>query len=153
MIKIELLTDDESWTNTVLIEKFCQQGLNAANKKHTGEVAILLTSDKKMKELNLKFRNRDKPTDVLAFPADSTIAPFLGDIAIGYGVASKDASNGNKPLLEHVAHLAIHGFLHLIGYDHQTDEDAEIMQNLERIALESIGIPDPYKQSKLSKSP
>ena len=145
MITLELLTEDECWTNTTQLEKLCQQGLNAANRKYSGEVAILLTSDEKMRELNQKFRNRDKPTDVLAFPADSAVAPFLGDIAIGYGVACQDATAGNKPLHNHVAHLAVHGFLHLIGYDHQTDEETAIMQDLERLALESIGIPDPYK--------
>lgn len=153
MIKLEMLTEDESWANTSLLEKICHQGLNAANKKHKGEVAILLTSDKKMRELNFKFRNRDKPTDVLAFPADSAVAPFLGDIAIGYGVASKDASVENKPLLNHVVHLAVHGFLHLIGYDHQTDEEAKLMQDLECLALESIGIPNPYKSRNLSEIP
>lgn len=144
MITLELLTDDESWEDTAQLKKICLKGLNAANQRHSGEVTILLTSDEKMCELNRQFRNRDKPTDVLAFPADETIAPYLGDIAIGFGVASKDATDSNKSLHNHIAHLAIHGFLHLIGYDHQTDEDYNVMQNLERSALESIGIPDPY---------
>ena len=150
MITIELLTDNESWSDTTRLETICRQGLNAANQKHEGEVAILLTSDKRMRELNQKFRNCDKPTDVLAFPADTAVAPFLGDIAIGFGVASKDAIEGNKSLHDHVAHLAVHGFLHLIGYDHQTETETEIMQNLERSALESIGIPDPYNLSTQS---
>jgi len=118
------------------------------------ELAIMLTDDAGIRTLNKNWRGIDKPTNVLSFPAlqperapDGDDAPrMLGDIAIAYETTRSEADTEHKPFEHHLSHLAVHGFLHLIGYDHENDDDAEIMENLEREILAQLGIPDPYAQ-------
>lgn len=110
----------------------------------SGEASVLLTDDGRMQELNRAWRGKDRPTDVLAFEAGDDARPFLGDIAISYGVASGDAASMAKALGAHIAHLTVHGLLHLVGYTHDEDAAAEEMEALERRALEKLGLPDPY---------
>ena len=98
-------------------------------------------------ELNMRWRNRSGATNVLSFPAEGVelAAPgFLGDIVVCAPLVAREAAEQNKPSQAHWAHLVVHGLLHLQGYDHQTDADAEIMENLERDVMASIGFPDPY---------
>ena len=117
-----------------------------------GEVSVLLTHDAAVRELNRTWRRIDKPTNVLSFPtarpagipADAPGGGPLGDIAIAYETLKREAADEGKPFLHHLAHLAVHGFLHLLGYDHQTDSQAEVMENLERAALAGLGVADPY---------
>ena len=116
--------------------------------KHA-ELSILLADDSTLQSLNREWRDKDKPTNVLSFPAeDITIGEpaglMIGDIAISIETASREAALENKMLDAHLSHLVVHGFLHLFGYDHETDEEAEIMENLERRALADLGIADPY---------
>lgn len=115
------------------------------------EVAVMLTDDDGIRTLNRNWRGFDKPTNVLSFPAlQPEGAPregmlrMLGDIAIAYQTTQREAESENKPFANHLSHLAVHGFLHLIGYDHMTDADAEEMEGLERKILAGLGIPDPY---------
>jgi probable rRNA maturation factor len=116
------------------------------------ELAVMLTDDTGIRTLNLNWRGIDKPTNVLSFPALQPTgaggpddAPrMLGDIAIAYETVRKEADDEQKPFDHHLSHLAIHGFLHLMGYDHETDDDAEIMEGLEQEILAQLGIPDPY---------
>ena len=115
------------------------------------ELAIMLTDDKGIRTLNSNWRGIDKPTNVLAFPAlqPAAGAPedaprMLGDIAIAYQTTRKEADDEQKPFDHHLSHLAVHGFLHLIGYDHEKDDDAEAMESLEQEILAQLGIPDPY---------
>lgn len=113
------------------------------------EVAIVLTDDSGIRTLNRDWRGIDRPTNVLSFPAargpaDDAQPRMLGDIAIAYETTGREAEGESKPFAHHLSHLAVHGFLHLVGYDHETDTDAETMENLERTILASLGIPDPY---------
>jgi probable rRNA maturation factor len=116
------------------------------------ELAIMLTDDAGIRTLNANWRGIDKPTNVLSFPAlqptgtpSAGDAPrMLGDIAIAYETTRSEADDEQKPFEHHLTHLTIHGFLHLIGYDHETDEEAGEMENLERKILAQLGIPDPY---------
>ena len=116
------------------------------------ELAIMLTDDAGIQTLNRNWRGIDKPTNVLSFPAlPPTVhngpddAPaMLGDIAIAYETTRREADDEQKPFDHHLSHLAVHGFLHLVGYDHESDADAEIMENLEAEILAQLGIPDPY---------
>jgi probable rRNA maturation factor len=127
---------------------------NAGLKADFGEaeLAVMLTDDAGIRTLNLNWRGVDKPTNVLSFPAlpptgsgGPDDAPrMLGDIAIAYETTRKEADDEEKPFDHHLSHLAVHGFLHLIGYDHEQDDDAEAMETLEQEILAQLGIPDPY---------
>ena len=116
------------------------------------ELAVMLTDDAGIRTLNSNWRGIDKPTNVLSFPALQPTGPsgpddaprMLGDIAIAYETTRKEADDEQKPFDHHLSHLAVHGFLHLIGYDHETDGDAETMETLEQEILAQLGIPDPY---------
>jgi probable rRNA maturation factor len=116
------------------------------------EVAVMLTDDAGIRTLNNNWRGIDKPTNVLSFPAlqpsgadGPDDAPrMLGDIAIAYETTRKEADDEQRPFDHHLSHLAVHGFLHLIGYDHENDADAETMEILEAAILAQLGIPDPY---------
>jgi probable rRNA maturation factor len=116
------------------------------------ELAVMLTDDAGIRTLNSNWRGIDKPTNVLSFPAQQPTgaggpddAPrMLGDIAIAYETTRKEASDEQRPLDHHLSHLVVHGFLHLTGYDHENDADAETMEGLETEILAHLGIPDPY---------
>ena len=116
------------------------------------ELAVMLTNDAGIRTLNSNWRGIDKPTNVLSFPALPPTGPggpddaprMLGDIAIAYETTRREADDEQKPFDHHLSHLAVHGFLHLIGYDHEKDDDAETMEALEREILAQLGIPDPY---------
>src|ERR1700733_9498149 len=128
-----------------------EAGLGGANAGEA-ELAVMLTDDAGIRTLNRNWRSIDKPTNVLSFPALQPTgaggpddAPrMLGDIAIAYETTRREADDEQKPFDHHLSHLAIHGFLHLIGYDHETDHDAEAMEGLEQEILAQLGIPDPY---------
>jgi probable rRNA maturation factor len=115
------------------------------------EVAVLLCDDATIAALNAQWRGRDEPTNVLSFPALPASDPMvsdgavhLGDIAIANETVVREAREQGRTVSQHLAHLAVHGFLHLLGYDHQTDSEAEHMEGLERAILAALGISDPY---------
>ena len=112
-----------------------------------GEVVVMLTDDETIRALNRDWRKIDKPTNVLSFPAAKTpgIEPLmLGDIVIAYETLQRECAEEDRVFLHHLAHLAVHGFLHLMGYDHQDDSDAEAMEQLESDILARLDMPDPY---------
>jgi probable rRNA maturation factor len=112
-----------------------------------GGVTVIVDNDGRIRSLNQLWRRIDKPTNVLSFPAPdgpSGPASYVGDIAISYETAAREAAAEGKSFSDHVAHLSVHGFLHLMGYDHESDADAAEMEGLERDILARIGIPDPY---------
>ncbi|TAK46944.1 MAG: rRNA maturation RNase YbeY [Xanthobacteraceae bacterium] len=112
------------------------------------ELAVVLTDDAAVRALNRQWRGIDKPTNVLSFPGpapDALIQPrLLGDIVMAYETCRREAEAEHKPFGHHLSHLAVHGFLHLVGYDHDNDDDAEVMEQLERQVLAGLGIADPY---------
>ena len=116
------------------------------------ELAVMLTDDAGIRTLNSNWRGFDKPTNVLSFPALQPTGPagpddaprMLGDIAIAFETTRQEADDEQKPFDHHLSHLAVHGLLHLIGYDHEKDDDAEAMETLEREILSQLSIPDPY---------
>jgi probable rRNA maturation factor len=125
------------------------------------ELAVMLTDDSGIRTLNGNWRGIDKPTNVLSFPAlqptgaggPSDAPRMLGDIAIAYQTTRKEADDEGKPFDHHLSHLAVHGFLHLIGYDHEKDDDAEAMETLEQQILAQLGIPDPYADRDADTGP
>ena len=106
------------------------------------ELSILFTDNPAVQRLNAQYRGEDKPTNVLSFPQSA--GPLLGDIVLAWETVRDEAALAGKPIEAHMAHLIIHGFLHLLGHDHEADDEAEAMEALEREALEKIGIADPY---------
>ena len=149
---IDARVSDERWNESLpqpvdaLASQAVAAAMNAAGR--IGTVEILFTNDAEMRELNRQWRKIDKPTDVLSFPSGGPEIPgqplFLGDIALGFETAFHDAEAMNRPFEAHLSHLVIHGFLHLVGYDHIEAEDAAVMEPLEAKILASLGWPDPY---------
>jgi probable rRNA maturation factor len=147
----DVRSEDDRW-QAVLgdMEAFSEKVLSAAADEMgaRGEVSVLFTNDAAMRALNARWRNIDKATDVLSFPADGAEIPnapkLLGDIALGYETALNDSESMKRPFQSHVSHLLIHGFLHLLGYDHINPEDAAVMEPLEAKILAGLGWPNPY---------
>ncbi|MDF0517468.1 rRNA maturation RNase YbeY [Bradyrhizobium yuanmingense] len=153
----EVLVVADCWQHEPDSEAVIQRALAAAAESvdedvADAEVAVMLTDDAGIRTLNSNWRGIDKPTNVLSFPAlqpEGAWKPgdaprMLGDIAIAYETMRREADEEHKPFDHHLSHLAVHGFLHLIGYDHENDEDAEEMEALETEILAHLGIPDPY---------
>ena len=115
----------------------------------SGSATILLADDETVRDLNARFRGKDYATNVLSFPA----APQpglpgpqpLGDLVLGFGVCAAEAAAQGKTLADHLRHLVVHGMLHLLGHDHETDGEAEAMEALERAILAALGVADPYR--------
>lgn len=113
------------------------------------ELSLVFTDDANIRTINAKWRHIDKATNVLSFPAfpiqsGQRPGPILGDIVIARETVQREAQEENKSFDDHLSHLIVHGLLHLTGYDHQNDEEAEQMESLERKILASLGISDPY---------
>jgi len=153
----EILVVAECWRAETDAEAIILRAVEVAAEiadTETGdaELAIMLTDDAGIRTLNANWRGIDKPTNVLSFPALQPTGPslpgdpprMLGDIAIAYETTRREADDEGKAFDHHLSHLAIHGFLHLIGYDHETDDEAVDMENLEREILARLGIADPY---------
>jgi len=146
------------WQSEPDAEAVVQRAIAAAGAAcdadvENAEIAVMLTDDAAIRALNKDFRGIDKPTNVLSFPApeldgagEDDAPRALGDIAIAYETLRREADEEAKPFLHHLSHLAVHGFLHLIGYDHETDDEAEKMEALEVEILAQLGIPDPYAE-------
>ncbi|WP_299180302.1 rRNA maturation RNase YbeY [uncultured Neptuniibacter sp.] len=129
----------ETWVNTALCKQLDE-----------GEVCIRIVSPEESQTLNHTYRGKDKPTNVLSFPfevPEGIPLLLLGDLVICADVVAKEAEEQNKPLFDHWAHMVVHGCLHLIGFDHINDEDAEEMENLEREILAMMDIADPYRDN------
>jgi probable rRNA maturation factor len=143
---IEVEVEDDAWIQALpdapaLAVAAAEAALGDAGTKH---VVVLLTDDATVRELNARFRDQDKPTNVLSFPAAENPEGHLGDIALGYGVCAREAGEQHKGLAAHLQHLVAHGVLHLLGYDHMSDDEAAEMEGLERVVLAGLGVADPY---------
>jgi probable rRNA maturation factor len=142
MIEVEI--EDEAWSAALPDAEILVTLAAEAALKDGGSLVILLTDDDAVAELNQQFRHKAGPTNVLSFPAPANPEDHLGDIALAYGVCAREAAEQGKALGDHLQHLVAHGVLHLLGYDHQTEAEAEAMEALERAILAGIGIADPY---------
>jgi probable rRNA maturation factor len=149
---IDVMIEDGAWDSSAeatvrraLIEAAATIGIDFKDRT----LAVLLTDDAAVRRLNAQWRHIDKPTNVLSFPphdaaAQPGIPKCLGDLAMAYETIAREARDECKPFADHLAHLAVHGFLHLLGYDHEIDAAAERMEQLERTILARLGVPDPY---------
>jgi len=133
----------------VLAEKAVLEALKQSGAKVAGvaELSIVLTDDAEQQVLNRDWRGIDKPTNVLSFPQIEPFAPvagILGDITLARETLEREATELGKSFSDHFTHLVVHGFLHILGYDHIEDADALVMEGLETQILASLGIADPY---------
>ena len=143
---IEVEVEDAAWTAALPeAEAVVGRAALAALGAVQGDVVVLLTDDEGVRDLNARFRDRDRPTNVLSFPAAESAAPHLGDLVLAYGVCAAEAGAQGKTLADHLSHLTVHGVLHLLGRDHEAEDEAQAMEDEERSILASLGVADPYR--------
>jgi len=150
-LDIDVVVESELWNRQKGVKSAARRAVvKAADVLSTpsSELAIVLTDDSTIRQLNRDWRGVDAPTNVLSFPAGRAggATPFIGDIVLAYETIAGEAHAERKPFAHHIAHLAVHGFLHLLGYDHVRKKDAEEMGQLERDILRRLRIPDPYRR-------
>jgi probable rRNA maturation factor len=151
-VVIEVAIEAEAWASLEAPSQLAKAAILAAVEESrivlaaNAEISVILCDDAFIRALNREWRGHDEPTNVLAFPAgdDPASTPLLGDIVIAFETASREAFEAGKPLRDHVAHLLVHGFLHLIGHDHKEAAAAEAMEALERASLARLEIANPY---------
>lgn len=149
---VDIRVESPLWHNkrsakALLRQAICQTACDLGLSR--GEVSVVLTDDSAIRTLNRTWRRRDVPTNVLSFPLDAggttgPKPPLLGDIVIAYETTAREAELERKSFDHHLAHLAVHGFLHLVGYDHATDHEASAMEQLESLILARLDVPDPH---------
>jgi probable rRNA maturation factor len=164
---LDIVVDSPLWAARRGVKAVLRRAIAAAAAMVSttdGELAIVLTDDSAIRALNRHWRGKDEPTNVLSFPTSVRLAPPLagkgrslaasrrgkntprlfGDIVIAYETTAREAKAEHKPLQDHVAHLAVHGFLHLVGYDHAAEKEAAAMEALEIAVLTRLDVPNPY---------
>jgi probable rRNA maturation factor len=142
-LEVDILGDSPLWRgHEEILAHALAAAAEAEGKK--GVNSLLLGDDVTVAALNKQWRGKDGPTNVLSFPAPRTDPEFLGDIALAAETIAEEANFQGKRFEHHAAHLVVHGFLHLMGYDHVTPADAEKMEGRDRVILASMGIEDPY---------
>lgn len=153
---VSIAVEDSGWGEIPALEELTQRAVSAtlvnSHSAHKNvEAAFLFTGDAAMAALNGKWRGQPHATNVLSFPAKNTPLPEgelrpLGDIVLASGVISREAAEQGKTLPHHATHLIVHGLLHLLGYDHETNKEAAAMQELETQIVKGLGYPDPYER-------
>ncbi len=151
LIDLQIAVEDQDIPASENFELWVTNTLKKTGVGRDAELAIRIVTAEEIQQLNLQFRRKDKATNVLSFPFDLPVGipeeeavNYLGDLAICAEVVQTESKQQDKPLINHWAHMVIHGTLHLLGYDHIDDQDAEIMEDLERQVLQELSIPDPY---------
>jgi len=149
---LDLNVETSLWDRLPEAEAILRKALAAVDGElslgRVDEICVTLTDDRKIAELNARWRGKAKPTNVLSFPAPPSPMPgvprHLGDVVLAFETVESEARAQAKPIGDHVAHLMVHGTLHLLGYDHEGDDEAETMEALEVRILAKLGIADPY---------
>jgi probable rRNA maturation factor len=148
-VKIDIRVESDLWKRKPDIKTVARRAIVKAATMVAlpkCELSVLLTDDPTIRTINADWRGVNAPTNVLSFPAPGGgDRPFIGDIVLAYETIAAEARAERKPFAHHFAHLAVHGFLHLLGYDHIRKKDAEIMEDAERAILRQLRIPDPYR--------
>ena len=147
---ITLVVEESAWRgHPGLLPKLkaaAEAARRAAKLPAKRHLTILLADNARLKTLNHDFRGKNKPTNVLSFPAKD--AAYAGDVALAYGVTKKEALAARKTFADHARHLVVHGVLHMAGYDHLTDRDAKVMESLETKILARLGVANPYRDAR-----
>jgi len=153
-ITVDIEIEDEAWLaaepeTEALVWRAAQAVLDAHADIEGHGIVILLADDDSVRALNREFRQKDHATNVLSFPAPQEGNPegLIGDIALAFGICQREAIEQGKPLAHHLQHLVAHGVLHLLGYDHESDDEAQAMEAFEREILAGLDVPDPYAET------
>jgi probable rRNA maturation factor len=150
---VEIVREGEAWERASVGDELLERAAATAfasalhDRDAPCEVAILLTGDAAMQALNRQWRGKDAPTNVLSFPSGESDG-HLGDVVLAFETVAREAEQQNKSIADHAAHLVVHGVLHLIGYDHDKEDEAQIMERLETKILSTLGVADPYGDEK-----
>jgi probable rRNA maturation factor len=148
-IEIDVIVASARWKEPKRAEAAVRRAVSraaaAALSTSGTELAIVLADDSAIRLLNRDWRDVDAATNVLSFPCADTRGRPLRDLVLAFDTIAREARAEKKPFAHHLAHLAVHGFLHLIGYDHERASDAEAMEQTERKILRQLAIPDPYR--------
>jgi probable rRNA maturation factor len=141
---VDVVLLDPAWPKALPgAERLVRKAARAATNNRKRSLTIALADDRRVRTLNARDRGKDKPTNVLSYPSGER--DFLGDVVLARQTVWREAKSQGKTVADHLAHLVVHGTLHLLGYDHETSEaDAERMEALERRILAKLGIADPY---------
>jgi probable rRNA maturation factor len=144
-LKIDVVVESDLWNEMAGVRSFARRAIREAAAELAtteAELAIVLTDDSAVRLLNRHWRGIDAPTNVLSFPTTQPLGepPLLGDIVLAYETIAAQARRARKPFAHHLAHLLVHGFLHLLGYDHVRDKDALVMERLERDVLRRLAL-------------
>lgn len=145
--QVEDVPDDWLYPGEKRLQRWLDTALEVLDHDEALEVTVRLVDDDEITELNDEYRDKRKPTNVLAFPCDWDLPEeprLLGDVVIAVNVVNQEAKAQKKTMEQHWAHIVVHGFLHLMGFDHINDNDAEVMESTERKILAKLGFPDPY---------
>ena len=153
-VQIEISVEYAGWRELQSPEALVAESLKAALEEsgalllEGAEVSLLFCDDTRIRELNRDFRGHDKATNVLSFPTPDPLetALFIGDIAVAYQTISREAQEQGRSLDQHSRHMIVHGFLHLLGYDHEDEDEAEAMEALEVRVLSRLGVDSPYRE-------
>ena len=154
---VEIAVRAGDWPDEARLHELVDRAFDAAGRAvrldypDGAELSLLVTDDAEMREINRDWRGQDKPTNVLSFPGGDVApgepaGPMLGDVVLAWQTVSTEAALERKRLEDHVTHLIIHGILHLFGYDHLDEDEADRMEDAERRALATLGIADPYAE-------
>ncbi len=143
MIAVDVVTKNKKWVGKEKLVERLAKKLISLVKSDAQELAISLVSDRQIKKINLQFRDKNKPTNVLSFPAFDRV--FLGDIVIAYETLEREAKEQKKKFNDHLTHLILHSILHLLGHDHEEEKMAQKMEKLEIKILKQLDIENPYK--------
>jgi probable rRNA maturation factor len=152
-VDIDIFVEAGDWPAQAELRRLVDRAVTAAfaetGASGVSELSIVFSDDAHIQTLNAQWRGKDKPTNVLSFPAfpfakGGPLPPMLGDIVLAAETIAREAALEDKPLADHITHLVIHGLLHLLGHDHETGAEAEEMEAIERRALARLAIPDPY---------
>ena len=145
---LQITVKDKKWKDVLpKYRSVCRRAVSTVLDLTSCEVSIVLADDVFVNQLNLEYRNIDKPTNVLSFPVPFVDVPIrpMGDIVLALETVQREAKEQKKSFEEHLTHLLIHGALHLSGYDHISDEEAKVMESLEIEKVTSLGFANPYE--------
>lgn len=141
-LHISYIAWKDAWKTSRRDIKNIVNTIESISCESTGDLAIVLADDATITPLNKTYRGKAKPTNVLSFPAEEE--GMLGDVLLAYETIAREAEEQNKTLRAHAMHLVVHGVLHLLGYDHENERDADIMESQEIAILKRLGIENPY---------